>query len=165
MVRSIHMGDISDGMCVKCGREVEDGGGGVCDICRAVPALSVAKVRLVLLAEGIDVADPAIESAQYDLIVRRPDGVWCAVQVKTAYGGVVNTCRTDSKGRRAYSKNYVDYFAIVDDANVYMIPISGVNNGGRMNMEDIRNDPRFGWEEPGGRTFWRKPSVRDTDSI
>ena len=159
------MGDISDGMCVKCGSEVEDGGGGVCDRCRAVPALSVAKVKLALLAEGIDVADPAIESAQYDLIVRRNDGVWCAVQVKTAYGGVVNTCRTDSKGRRPYSHSYVDYFAIVDGNDVYLLPISGVNNGGRMNMEDVRNDPRFAWSSATGRTLWGKPPVRDAASI
>lgn len=148
------MGDISDGMCVKCGAEVEDGGGGVCDRCRAVPALSVAKVKLVLLAEGIDVADPSIEGAQYDLVVRRMDGKWCTVQVKTAYGGKVNTCRTDRKGRKPYSENYVDYFAIVDGSEVYMVPISGVNNGGTMSMEVLRNDPRFRWTSPDGRTFW-----------
>jgi len=161
------MGDISDGMCVKCGRDVEDGAGGVCDRCRAIPALSVAKVKLCLLSEGIDVADPAIEGAQYDLIVRRLDGQWCAVQVKTAYSGKVNTCRTDRKGRRPYSDDYVDYFAIVDGQEVFMLPISAANNGGTMSMEVIRNDPRLQWDStyPDRRTYWGQPTVRDTASI
>lgn len=136
------MGDISDGMCVRCGGEADDGMGGMCDKCRAIPAISVAKVRLAFLSEGIDVADPAIEGAQYDMLIRDPDMGWRSVQVKTAYNGWVNTCRPNSTGRKPYHKDRVDYIAVVDGYAIYLLPLSCCNNGGRMKMEDIRNDPK-----------------------
>lgn len=133
------MGDSSDGMCSKCGRDIEDdGSGGLCLRCRAIPALSVAKVKLRYLSLGMDVATPEFENAQYDLLVRdSADGRWYSVQVKTAYNGRVNTCRPNATGRRPYSPYEVDQIAVVDGLSIYVLPLALCNNGGTMSMEDI----------------------------
>lgn len=134
------MGDSSDGMCTKCGGENDDdGGGGLCMKCKAVPSLSVAKVKLRMLEKGMDVATPEFENAQYDLLVRNlDDGKWYPLQVKTAYNGWVNTCRPNSKGRSPYSSYDVCGIAIVDGMDVFVLPLEECKNGGRMKMEYIR---------------------------
>lgn len=136
------MGDISDGMCVKCGRDIDDKyGSGICAVCAAVPALSVAKVRAKYLSMGMDVARPEMENAQYDLVYRDSGTkTWRTVQVKTAYGGVVNTCRPDRVGRKPYTHDMVDQIAIVDGDDIFVLLLEDCNNGGRMKMEDIRAD-------------------------
>lgn len=136
------MGSIGDNRCYKCGRDMSDDEG-QCPLCAARPAASIAMVKARLLQGGYDAAIPAMDNAQYDLVFyNRGLRAWQAVQVKTAYNGKVNTCRPNSTGRRPYDSSLVDWFAIVDGDDVYMLDILLANNGGRMSMEEVRKN---GW--------------------
>jgi len=129
------MGSIADSRCPKCG--VYSHEGDVCMKCATVPAASQALVQAKLLSQGVDVALPTRENGPYDLLLRGI-GDWRTVQVKTAYptkeGTRVNIARTSKTGRKKYREDEVDYFAIVDGDDVYLIPYAVVSSIGRANI-------------------------------
>ena len=109
----------------------------MCMACAAVPASSEALVEYKLLAAGADVGRPTRENAPYDLLMK---GVyeWHQVQVKTAYqtkeGVRANVCKPTSNSRKFYSNKEVDFFAIVWQTKVYLIPFKEVEGKGRINV-------------------------------
>ena len=129
------MGSIADNRCSKCGAYTKDV---ICDTCAARPAASQALVEYQLLNQGIQTYRPSRENDQHDLVAYIGHKL-ARVQVKTAYfekgGGVTaNVCRTTSKGRIQYRPHEVDYFAVVWDEQVYLIPYSAVKGKGRINV-------------------------------
>jgi hypothetical protein len=143
-------------MCAKCGADADDGGGGICRTCAAIPAASTARAKTFFLDIGWDVASPARENAQYDLVVfDREAREWCGVQVKTVYGGTVNTCRPNATGREPYNIEEVKYFAIVHETKVYILPFDWVNNGGRMNIGTVQKRHHEYWAARGMPQFLR----------
>jgi hypothetical protein len=118
------MGSIRDnGNCTKCGAFLskEEAGYGLCLKCSNIGTASELKVQSLFTQAGYAVATVLNPMSPTDLVVSK-HGEWLPVQVKTAYSGIVNLCKTTPTGRVPYAEREAKLFVVVDGDDLYVVP-------------------------------------------